>query len=118
MLVLWQDGAHTIQAIADRLRLPPNALPPLLDRLEDAELIERRRDGVDRRLIHIALTKQGATLEKAASLAQQPVVCQTELPPDALDPMRDELKSLVERKEADTAALVSNEQDERLDETG
>lgn len=115
MLVLWQDGPRTIRAIADRLSLAPNALTPLLDRLEKAALLERRRDGHDRRLVHVTLTREGALLEKAASLAQQSVVCQTELTPSSLDALRDELKGLVDRMEADSWGADPMERDEMLE---
>lgn len=118
MLVLWQDGGGTIRAIADRLSLPPNALSPLLDRLEEADLITRRRDEHDRRLVHVALTSEGTSLEKAASLAQQNVVCQTELMPEALDALRNELKSLVDRMQPDAKAATLNQRDKVTEATG
>lgn len=111
MLVLWQDGERTIRAIADRLSLPPNALSPLLDRLEEAELITRQRDEQDRRVVHVALTDQGTVLEKAASLAQQSVVCQTELAQGSLEALRDDLKSLADRMESDMAAGIDDERE-------
>jgi len=99
MLVLWEDGDRTVSEIAARLALPPNALSPLLERLEDAGLVLRRRELPDRRVVHVGLTAAGAGLEAAASLAQQSVVCQTKLSPAALSDLRAELHDLVARME-------------------
>jgi DNA-binding MarR family transcriptional regulator len=99
MMVLWQGGSRTSGYIAERLHLAPNALTPMLDRLEQGGLLTRRRDDQDRRLVHIALTPSGVQLESAAARAQRAVVCQTELEADALIALRDELKALVLRME-------------------
>ncbi len=105
MLVLWQDGESAIGHIADRLNLPPHAITPLLDHLEAKRLVARRRDVTDRRVVHVTLTDQGRTLETAASLAQQTVVCQTQLDPEALAELRSELKALSARLQS---AINSN----------
>ena len=41
LLVLWQDGPCTVGGLGDRLSLPPHGLSPLLDRLEQAGLVQR-----------------------------------------------------------------------------
>lgn len=97
MLVLWQDGACPTGHIANRLQLPAHAVSPLIERLEAAGLVRRERDRRDRRVIRVALTREGAALEAAAFLAQQAVVCATELDPDSLCALRDELIELAER---------------------
>ncbi|GMG81981.1 MarR family winged helix-turn-helix transcriptional regulator [Paralimibaculum aggregatum] len=95
MLVLWQDGVSPIRHIADRLSLPPNALSPLVDRLEAQGLVRRERDKGDRRRIFVSLTQTGAELEAAAYRAQQQVACQTQLPHETYVELREELVSLV-----------------------
>ena len=100
MLVLWQDGEHAVHEIASRLALPPHAVSPLLDRLESAGLIVRRRAAPDRRIAHVQLTAAGAELETAAAAAQRTVVCRTQLDGPALDDLRDQLQALVGRMAA------------------
>ncbi|MCD2471770.1 MarR family transcriptional regulator [Jiella sp. MQZ9-1] len=97
MLVLWQDGRSTSRDISDRLQLTANAISPLLDRLEQASLIERERDRTDRRVVHIDLTERGIALERSAAEAQKAVVCRTGLDVDELDRLRDELMALAKR---------------------
>lgn len=103
MLVLWQDGTHPIGHIARRLKLPPNAVTPLLDRLQDAGFVRREADKTDRRVTRIALTVEGAALEHAAALEQRDVACETGLEPKALDKLRDELHAMTEHMEGEMA---------------
>lgn len=110
MLVLWQDGGSLVGHIADRLKLSSNAITPLLDRLEGNGLVQRFRDKGDRRVVSVELTRAGVELERAASLAQQNVVCQTALSPQALGALRDELKQLVRQMEEVPDSCVAQEQ--------
>lgn len=99
MLVLWQDGPQKMRWIAERLLLPPNAITPLVDRLEKAGLVRRAPDAKDRRAVWVELTERGRELHDASSRAQQEVECATGLDRDALVHLREELKALVERME-------------------
>lgn len=103
MLVLWQDGSHPIRHIAERLNLAPHAITPLLDRLQEAGLIERTAHESDRRVTTIALTKKGADLEHDAALKQHEVACATGLEPKALDKLREDLRAVVEHMEGELA---------------
>ena len=53
------DGARQI-ALADALDVEPITLCRMIDRLEEAGLVERRRDGADRRAWRIHLTEAAA----------------------------------------------------------
>ena len=99
MLVLRQDGSRTISDIARRLKLPPNGITSVIDRLEMAGLVVRRRDPEDRRVISIHLTAAGVALEHQAARAQFSVVCDTQLDAAALRALRDELQAMVQRME-------------------
>ena len=99
MLVLWQDGSRTISDIARRLKLPAIGITPVIDRLEAAGLVVRRRDPEDRRVVSIHLTAEGVALEHEAARAQFSVVCETQLDGAALRALRDELHAMVQRME-------------------
>ncbi len=99
LMVLWRDGASTIQAIATRLRLGSNAVTPLVDRLAAAGLVGRIRGSADRRVVHAVLTPAGDALRVAATAAQEMVVCRTGLSMAALDALRGELLALTDRIE-------------------
>jgi len=49
-------------ALADRLDIEPITLCRIIDRLEDAGLVERRRDPADRRAWRLALTEKAAPI--------------------------------------------------------
>ena len=113
MLALWQDGPSTIGSLARRLGLPPNALTPLLTRMEEAQWVRRRRDGTDRRVIHIELTERGVRLRDAAAEAQADVECRTGLERERLVALREELFALVRRMEGADALRADARETER-----
>lgn len=97
LLVLWQDGERTMGEIANRLALPPGGVTPIVERLEAAELVIRRRDEDDRRVVHVGLTKTGAELEQAGTEAQRKVSCATTMEDEELSALRIMLNSLTNR---------------------
>jgi DNA-binding MarR family transcriptional regulator len=105
LMVLWQDGPRTIGEIALRLKLPANGITPVIDRLEKAGLLVRRRNPDDRRIISIHLTAAGVALEEHAARAQFSVVCETQLGPEALAALREDLHDLVRRIENSGSVL-------------
>ncbi len=63
----------TVGQIADRLQIQNHSVVELVDRLEKRHYIERQRDEVDHRVVHLKLTVAGeAVLRKlvSASLAE------------------------------------------------
>ncbi len=63
----------TVGEIADRLQIQNHSVVELVDRLENRRYIERQRDEVDHRVVHLKLTAAGeAVLRKlvAASLTE------------------------------------------------
>lgn len=105
LLVLWQNGERTMGEIATRLALPPGGVTPIVERLEAADLVVRRRDEADRRVVHVMLTESGATLEEAASEAQRRVSCATMLHDDELADLRGALHGLTDRLNSPDAVL-------------
>jgi DNA-binding MarR family transcriptional regulator len=66
MLVLWQEDALTLKALAERLDLDSPTLTPLLKRLEASGYITRERSRVDERALEIRLTDTGRDLREHA----------------------------------------------------
>ena len=102
LMALWQHGTGTVSEIAQRLDLPAHALTPLLQRLEQAGLIVRRRSSLDNRSVLIELTSAGVELQTSAAAVQRTVECATRLSPDALFALRGELHDLVNDMRATT----------------
>lgn len=104
LMVLWQEDDLAVHEIASRLSLPAHGISPLLDRLDAAGLVTRRRLETDRRVARVTLSARGRELETAAAVAQRAVVCHTQLDPTALDDLRERLHSLVEQMNAEATA--------------
>lgn len=96
LMALWQHGNATVGELARHLDLPAHALTPLLQRLEHAGLILRRRSPFDTRAVLVELTPDGLQLETAAAAVQRTVECSTGLSSHALAALRGELHDLVD----------------------
>lgn len=66
LMVLWQDGAQSVNTLGARLLLESNTLTPLLKRMEQKKLIQRTRSKEDERSVRIELTKDGFNLKERA----------------------------------------------------
>ena len=68
MLALWEtDDPMTIGSLGDRLHLDSGTLTPLVKRLEQLGLVERRRDPDDERRVVVTLTRRGRELQADAA---------------------------------------------------
>jgi len=66
MLVLWEKDGLTVNAISKRLILNTNTITPLLQRMENQNLILRNRSTEDERSVLISLTQKGKDLQEKA----------------------------------------------------
>jgi len=66
MLALWQHAPLSVKRLSELLQLDPGTLSPLLKRLEAANLLTRRRDPADERLLSVELTGAGRELRNQA----------------------------------------------------
>ncbi|SFC80803.1 DNA-binding transcriptional regulator, MarR family [Zunongwangia mangrovi] len=66
LMVLWEKDEVNLSTIAEKLQLQSNTLTPLLKRLQQRELLERKRSETDERNIVITLTKKGKSLKDQA----------------------------------------------------
>ena len=103
LMALWQHGSGTVSELAERLDLPAHAMTPMLQRLEQAGLIVRRRSPLDSRAVLVELTSVGVELETSAAAVQRTVECATGLSSDALAGLRGELHDLVNDMRATAA---------------
>jgi MarR family transcriptional regulator, organic hydroperoxide resistance regulator len=100
LLILWEHRSRQVGELAERLHLATHALSPIVDRLEQAGLVRRRRDGIDGRVVHVELTEAGAGLEAAAAAVQDEVRCRTLLEPAEVIRLRTDLLELVDTMHA------------------
>jgi DNA-binding MarR family transcriptional regulator len=66
MLALWERDQRPVSELGTCLGLDSGTLTPMLKRLEDNGLVERKRDDDDARVVRIALTRAGKALEAKA----------------------------------------------------
>jgi DNA-binding MarR family transcriptional regulator len=67
LLVLWQHGSLSVNEICQKLLLESNTVTPLLKRLEEKQLLARKRSEDDERVVKISLTEKGVTLKQSVS---------------------------------------------------
>ena len=61
--VLWEGQDVTLNELADVTLIPAPSLVGVVDRLQLAGLVERRRSEVDRRRVYVLVTAKGIELE-------------------------------------------------------
>lgn len=72
LLVLWQHKEQSVSNIGNRLLLESNTLTPLLKRMEQKNLIIRKRSETDERTVVISLTEDGEKMkEKAVTIPRR-----------------------------------------------
>lgn len=66
MLVLWECKATTVKELGDRLYLDSGTLTPLLKKLEEKNLVSRKRSTADERNLIVSITPEGEALKEQA----------------------------------------------------
>ncbi|WP_409316615.1 MarR family winged helix-turn-helix transcriptional regulator [Pseudomonas sp. KCJK9016] len=100
MLVLWewQEAAPeqpTVKALGERLALDSGTLTPLLKRLEQLQLVQRRRSARDEREVHLSLTSQGQALRAQVGPLKDRLLCDSGVELDRLNELRAGLDHLL-----------------------
>lgn len=62
---LWEANGSSLLALAEAALISGPSLVGVVDRLTRDGLVERRRSQVDRRVVHILVTRKGKALERA-----------------------------------------------------
>lgn len=94
MLVLWEQDGVSVSQVGERLQLDSGTLTPLLKRLEQAELLERRRDPTDERRVLLQLRPAGRALRLQAQSIPRQVACAAACPVDELQSLTQRLQQL------------------------
>jgi DNA-binding MarR family transcriptional regulator len=101
LLVLWETDGISVKQLGERLALDSATLTPLLKRLEQQKLVERRRDQRDERVVRIHLTDKGRALRTKAKQIPTTLACRAGFDPEdktaisRLGKLRDELTALI-----------------------
>ncbi|HEY6036473.1 MAG TPA: MarR family transcriptional regulator [Kofleriaceae bacterium] len=100
-LLLWEKDGRAVKDLGTCLELDSGTLTPLLKRLEQRELVERRRDPEDERSVKIFLTPEGRALKTKAKKVPAGLLAKAGMTDrHAVGRLRDELKDLASRLDA------------------
>ncbi|MDF7774994.1 MarR family transcriptional regulator [Sphingomonas sp. AOB5] len=106
--VLWERGEETIGGIAERLALESSTITPLVKRLEQSGLVERRRNPEDERRVMVTLTAAGAEMQARTQCLGETLFAAAGLPVEKLIALnrdvkafRDSVASYTAEREAD-----------------
>lgn len=67
MLVLWEHELITVKELGRQLMLDSGTLTPLLKRLEQKKLLNRKRSVEDERSVNVGLTEEGRNMKLKTS---------------------------------------------------
>ncbi|MEO8673924.1 MAG: MarR family transcriptional regulator [Tahibacter sp.] len=95
MLALWERDARSVGELGETLFLDSGTLSPLLKRLEQAGLVQRRRAIDDERRVVVALTAQGLALRDRAADVPEAMLCRIPLKGSELAGHREKMWSLL-----------------------
>lgn len=107
LMILWENDRLTVTDIARKLILNTNTITPLLKRMEQTGLIERKRSPEDERKVMIELTDKGRAMQEEAARIPEALVSQLMKG----DLKAGELTGLKERLTALIRLLSANEPD-------
>ena len=99
MLALWEEDDQKVKALGDRVGLDSGTLSPLLKRLEQAGLVERRRDPEDERQVRITLTAKGLDLKAKSAEVTASIGAATGCSFENMTVLKNALVALKERLE-------------------
>ena len=93
-LALWERDGRSVNELGTCLALDSGTLTPLLKRLQQAGLVERRRSTEDERVVHIHLTAAGRALRARARAVPKEIAKRAGLDATTIGRLRDELRAL------------------------
>ena len=92
MLVMWEKEKITSREIGKLLYLDSGTLTDVLRKLEDKNLIERKRNSKDNRNLDISITHKGRDLEQKAKDIPKKLFCELGLKESEAIELRELLK--------------------------
>ena len=98
LLALWEKDGVTVGELCGKLMLDNGTLSPLLKKMQQEGLVERRRSEEDERVVVITLTEEGRALqEKAKDIPVKMAGC-VDLPPEKAMMLYSLLSELLENQ--------------------
>lgn len=95
MLVLWENPKISFKDLSSKLFLDSGTLTPLLKKLENMGLVDRKRDPSDERSVIISLTTKGEEMKEAALHIPRNILCSTGLSAEEAIALREQIKGIL-----------------------
>ncbi len=95
LMVLWKEKEQTVGQLGEKVFLDSGTLTPLLKRMEQKDIVKRKRCTEDERVVKLTLTEKGVFLEEKA----------TDIPSKLMESMNVDEKDLLELKTIVTKIL-------------
>jgi len=98
LMILWEQDNVPVNDIAKKLILNTNTITPLLKRMEQLGILERKRSKKDERMVIVQLTENGKQLQEQASLIPEKLahhLLEGVLEVDDLIKLKDNLDSII-----------------------
>ena len=98
LMVLWEEDNLTVNDIARKLILNTNTITPLLKRMEQQGIVERKRSDEDERKVLVQLTTKGSELQEEAARIPESLVgrlANSELDLNELIHLKESLNSII-----------------------
>ncbi|WP_027109137.1 MarR family winged helix-turn-helix transcriptional regulator [Lacticigenium naphthae] len=96
LMVLWESGQLSVKEMGARLHLDSGTLTPMLKRMEQQKLVDRRRSGEDERVVVVELTAKGKEAETVAECIPEQILAQTNLTEAEMVELRRLLNKMLE----------------------
>ncbi|SHK87520.1 MarR family winged helix-turn-helix transcriptional regulator [Hymenobacter psychrotolerans] len=96
-LLLWEHRELSVKELGDKLLLDSGTLTPLLKRLEQKQLISRRRDPRDERSVIIGLLPAGQELQVRACQVPEAVFARLNMTRAEAEALRNQLNTLLKQ---------------------
>lgn len=72
LMVLWENEEQTVGQLGEKLLLDSGTLTPLLKRMEQKDMVLRKRSSEDERVVKLSLTAKGKAMnDKAKDIPQR-----------------------------------------------
>ena len=98
LLALWEKDGVTVGELCGKLMLDNGTLSPLLKKMQQEGLVERKRSEADERVVVITLTEEGRALQEKAKDIPVKVAGCVDLPPEKAMMLYSLLSELLENQ--------------------
>lgn len=100
LMILWEEGACSVRRINERALLQTNTTTPLLKRMAQMGLVERKRAAFDERVVLVSPTEAGWALREQCACIPSQLLEKVGVPGEDLVSLKQQLDTLVARLDA------------------